>query len=467
MNGFPRTYLSRTLSIVLFLRLLVGATSHGIGLPALFSDHMVLQCNQPVPVWGWADPGESVTVTFAGMTKSTTTNAAGQWMVRLDPLESAQTGELVIRASQTITLTDVIVGEVWLASGQSNMHANLTARHPDRERVLDESDDPWVRQFTVERDVKHPARQLSGVWRKANRANLTASRTDGDSSVAYFFSRQIRTKLNRPVGVVHASVGATSIQSWSPGGRLFQTMIEPCAPFGIRGAIWYQGESDLERGKTAEYADLLQRHVSAWRNLWNQGDFPFLFVQLAPFQYSKKTVGPLKDAPVDPFELPRFWEIQSALRQSIPSAGLAVIHDSVPPTEIDNIHPLNKKIPGERLAALALAKVYEQTSTPCEGPFYRSMTVEGQSIRVHFSGAQGGLATRDGCAPDLFEIAGADLQYVPGSARIEDETVVVQSPLVPRPVAVRFGWHETARPNLMNCQGLPAFPFRSDRPNTP
>jgi len=434
-----------------------------VALATMFTDRVVLQAEAAVPVWGWADASEEVSVSISGQIKTTKADAAGNWRVTLDPLKAGEVGAMMVRARNTITIKDVLAGEVWLASGQSNMHANLGVRHPDKEKILDESDDPWVRQFTVVRNDKLASpRELAGVWRAANRANLTASRTDGDSSVAYFFSRELRKKLNRPVGVLHASVGATPIQAWMPGGKGYETMIEPLAPFAIRGAIWYQGESNLERNQTADYAELLTTHVAAWRKLWGQGEFPFLFVQLAPFRYSKKNVGPLKDNPVGPMELPLFWEAQTAARNTIPHSGIAVIHDSVPDTELDNIHPQNKRIPGERLAALALAKTYGQKDVAGEGPFYREMTVEGTKIRVKFTGIGTGLATRDGQAPNLFEIAAEDMRYVSAKAVIEGDSVLVSSANVPKPIAVRFAWSETARPNLMNKEGLPACPFRTD-----
>ncbi|MEQ1829312.1 MAG: sialate O-acetylesterase [Pirellula sp.] len=434
-----------------------------VSLATMFSDRVVLQAEVAVPVWGWADASEEVSVSISGQIKTTKSDAAGNWRLTLDPLKAGEVGAMTVRAKNTITIRDVLAGEVWLASGQSNMHANLGVRHPDKEKILDESDDPWVRQFTVVRnDNLESPRDLAGVWRAANRANLTSSRLHGDSSVAYFFSRELRKKLDRPIGVLHASVGATPIQAWSPGGRSYHTMIEPLAPFKIRGALWYQGESNFERNQTAEYTELFTQHVAAWRKLWGQGEFPFFFVQLAPFRYSQKTAGPLKDHSVGPLELPYFWEVQAALRNKVPNSGIAVIHDSVPDSDIDNIHPQNKRIPGERLAALALAKIYGHKDVTCEGPFYREMSAEGAKIRVKFTGIGTGLATRDGQAPNLFEIAGEDRKFAPAQAVIDGDSMLVSSSEVANPVAVRFAWSETARPNLMNKEGLPACSFRTD-----
>ena len=432
-----------------------------VTLATVFSNQMVLQRNQAVPVWGWADAGEVVSVSFAGQTKTAMADNGGKWLVKLDSLKAGDAGDMVVKGKNTITIKEVLVGEVWLASGQSNMHFNFLQRVVDGEQTLAESSDPWVRQFTVVRDDQLEAhRDLAGRWRMANRENLTASRNDGDSAVAYFFSRELRRRLNVPIGVLHASVGATPIQAWSPGGKSYRSMIQPLAPYGIRGVIWYQGESNLERAQTNDYAELLTKHVAAWRLLWGQGDFPFYFVQLAPFRYSHKKVGPLKDRPVGPLELPLFWEAQTAALNKIPMSGMAVIHDSV--TDLSNIHPANKRIPGERLALLALAKTYGLRDVVANGPLYREMSVEGAGIRVRFDHAGAGLATRDGKAPTFLQIAGEDRMFVTAQGVIEGDSLFISHPSVSKPVAVRCGWGEIAQPNLINKEGLPACPFRSD-----
>lgn len=434
-----------------------------VSVPAFFSDHMMLQAGAPAPVWGRADPGEEVTVTFSGRMRSARANAAGEWKVIFDDLVSGESGTLTIKATNTLTIRDVLVGEVWLASGQSNMHLNLAQmqRAPGVSEALASSTDPWVRQFTVVRGPKsNPVKGVTGFWRLASRESLISDRLNGDSAVAYFFSRELRRRLNRPVGVLHASIGATPIETWSKGGEGFERMVRPMAPFGIRGFLWYQGESNVHRFTGSRYAGMLADNVAFWRTTWGLGEIPFLFVQVAPYRYSAKAAAPSKGRPVSPLELPLFWEAQSAALKAVPRSGMAVIHDVI--TDLDNIHPENKRVPGERLALLAASLAYGDGSIVSAGPMFESVRAEGDCLRIRFTSVGSGLASRDGAPLDWFEVAGEDRKFVQALATLEKDSVVVRSPLVIKPVAVRFAWHETARPNLMNKEGLPAAPFRTD-----
>lgn len=433
-----------------------------VKLPGFFSDHMVLQAEMAVPVWGWADPGEKVTVTVANQTKSTTADPAGNWRMNLDKLRRGAAVTLVVEGKNTLVISDVLVGEVWLCAGQSNMALNFAVRIDDREKVLAEANDAWVRQFTVIRNgPAEPTRDAAGVWRIANKENLQGHRLNGDSAVGYFFSRELRRELNCPVGMINASVGATMIQTWSPGGRFYNGMIHPVAPYAMRGAIWYQGESNLLQSQSSTYAEMQRQMVAAWRQLWGQGDFPFYYVQIAPLHYSKKDWPPRKGEPIGPLALPEFWEAQTAALALVPNSGMAVIHDSV--TDLTNIHPANKQVPGRRLALLALAKTYGRKDLVFSGPVYHSMHIEGPRIRLRFTSIGSGLTTRDGQPPSFFEVAGEDRKFVPAEATIANDAVLVGNPAVPKPVAVRLGWIDHAQPNLMNKEGLPVWPFRTDR----
>ncbi len=434
-----------------------------ITLPAYFSDHMMLQADAPAPVWGWADPGEAVSASFAGQTQTAQANEKGEWRVTFTSLKPGTNSPLVLKGKNTLTVQDVLAGEVWLASGQSNMHLNLSQVHraPGVSEALATSADPWVRQFTVIRNDKaRSAKELAGFWRIANKENLTADRLHGDSAVAYFFARETRRRLNQPVGILHASIGATPIETWSKGGGGFETMVKPLAPYGIRGFLWYQGESNVHRFTGSRYTSLLSENVAFWRSTWGRNDLPFLYVQIAPNRYSTKNAAPSNGRPISPLELPLFWEAQSAALKTIPHSGMAVIHDSI--TDLDNIHPENKRVPGERLALLAASQVYGDKSVVASGPFFQSAQPEGAQIRIRFTSTGSGLATRNGAAPDGFQIAGEDRQFVPAEVTLEKDSALVRSPKVPKPVAVRFAWHEEARPNLMNKEGLPAAPFRTD-----
>lgn len=435
-------------------------TKSYVKLSPLFSDGTVLQRRQPVPIWGTAGPGEAVTVEFAGQAKTATADPKGAWRVTLDPLaENDEPQTLVIRGRyETRSLRDVLVGEVWLASGQSNMHWTFSpGQTVDRnEEELAAASDPLVRQFTVKKGgANAPAASVSGTWRRASRHDLLVGGTSGDSALAYFFARELKAGLRVPVGVINASVGGTPIEQWSPGGGLYNAMIHPVAPFAIRGAIWYQGESNCINGDGAKYTARQTGMVEAWRNRWETPGLPFFYVQIAPFLYSARP-----NSPLTPESLPEFWMAQTAaLRQA--HTGMAVINDIT--GDPGDIHPRNKQDVGKRLARKALVQVYRQTDLVDSGPMFREVKVENGKLRIAFDHAQGGLDTSDGKAPSHLEIAGADGKFVPATGAIDGETLLIHSDAVPQPAAARYGWHESAMPNLRNRAGLPAAPFHTGK----
>ena len=493
----------------LLVVLLAIPLSADVRLPHVIGSHMVLQRDMPLPIWGWADAGEEVTVKIADRRATTTADDQGRWKVRLKPLPAGGPFDMTVAGKNTITLTDILIGEVWVGSGQSNMQLSVRrAAFPQRETAA--ADYPKIRLFEVPRKpAGKPVDDVDAQWRVCSPAAVS-----GFSAVAYYFGRKLHKELDVPVGLIESAWGGTRIEPWTsqagfagvPGfddvleriaeaesiyaeavaqtlpryeawltevrkafdaGKsvskppawpvhplasqkqptgLYNAMIHPLVPFAIRGAIWYQGEASC--GDGAKYAEMMKALIGGWRGVWGEGDFPFYFVQIAPYS---KLYG--KD------QLPILWEAQTAA-MAIPNTGMIVTTDI---GNVDDIHPNNKQDVGRRLALWALAKTYGRDNLVCSGPLYKSMTVESHKVRLSFDYVGGGLTSRNDGPLNWFEIAGEDRKFVPARGTIDGETVVVSSDKVAAPVAVRFGWDNAAEPNLMNKEGLPASPFRTDR----
>jgi sialate O-acetylesterase len=447
--------------------LLAPAAAKGdVRLPHVIGDRMVLQQKTPVPIWGWADPGEKVTVTLASDAVTTTADAGGNWSVKFAPLAAGGPLKMTVAGKNTVTISDVLVGEVWVCSGQSNMQWPVN-RADDAEEEIAAADYPQIRLFTVTRNTaEEPVDDCEGQWAKCSPQTVPEF-----SAVGYFFGRTLHDRLDVPIGLINSSWGGTIAEAWTSheallgnpdfepilqradpfnpktpnqASNLYNGMIHPLIPFAIRGAIWYQGESNCTRAE--QYQKLFPVMISDWREKWGQGDFPFLYVQLAPFRYARN----------DPACCAELREAQR-LTLSLANTGMAVTTDIGNTTDI---HPTNKQEVGRRLALWALAKTYGK-SLVYSGPLYRSMSVEGDAIRIELDHVGGGLVARDRPLTD-FTIAGKDGAFVPAAATIDGDTVVVRSAKVPKPVAVRFGWRDDAEPNLFNKEGLPASPFRTD-----
>ena len=467
------------LGVLLFLPLALQAE---VKLPAIFGDNMVLQAQQSVPVWGWAAPGAAVTVTFAGETESTHAAADGKWLVRLgkqSPSFKPQT--LAVSAGDTVTLTNILVGEVWLASGQSNMEKPI-GKQPGQipcfnaEQELAAAEFPNIRIFKVEKMLSATPREDLSKYRGWQSCSSNALNSISFSAAAYFFGREIHTNLNVPVGLIESSWGGTKIEPWTPpvgftaipslAGLattvinpnklpnttptvLYNAMIAPLAGFAIRGALWYQGESNV--GNT-NYDLRMTALIGGWRQLWHEGDFPFYFVQIAPYKYIKNLTN--YSADTDP--LPGFWVQQSRAARNIKNSGMVVTTDLV--DDLNNIHPRDKQSVGHRLALLALDETYDK-EVASESPAFARMKIKGGVAVLKFKHTEGRLVSKDGQPLTWFSIAGADGQFVPAAAKIVGETVVVSAASVPQPAAVRFAWGQLAQPNLVNGAGLPAEPF--------
>jgi sialate O-acetylesterase len=507
----------KTWSVLLVTLSLAPAVRADVKLPGVFGEHMVLQRETPVPVWGWAEAGEKVTVTFAGQSQTATADSAGKWSIKLAALPAAASPQtLKVQASNTLEFSDVLVGEVWLCSGQSNMAMTVNGVL-DKVAELAAANWPQLRMLTVARKTaEQPQENCTGAWQVCSPQTV-----GGFSATAYFFGRELHRQLNVPVGLINSSWGGTPIQAWTslpahtavpelaplvtsltkaidsynpaaakerhekqlakwkeeleqapdqaardaqnrrkprlqedprlaPGsvGRLFNGMVVPLAPYAIRGAIWYQGEANA--GGAALYGLQMRTMITEWRTLWQQGDFPFLFVQLPNFMKPQE-----KPSETNGWPLIREQFLQTL---AVKNTGLAVTIDV---GEANDIHPKNKQAVGQRLAQWALAKTYGKTVVAC-GPLYRSMQPAGNKITLAFDYVGEGLAVREGGKLKGFAIAGEDRKFVWAEAQVVGQTVVVSSPDVAAPMAVRYAWANNPDCNLINQAGLPASPFRTD-----
>lgn len=486
----------RRLSTAPLLAALAVFARAEVSLPQIFTDHMVLQRDQPVAVWGTAAPGESVTVRFAGDTQSAVADSSGAWSIRLHPLTADATGrELVVAASNTITLSDVLVGEVWFCSGQSNMEKPLGTRSgqqpcDDHEAEIAAASHPLLRLFQVPRNNRPVEGDLSLRWLPCTPENINGTHF---SAAGYYFGRRLLEELRIPVGLIHSSVGGTRIEPWTPReafanyplltdvaaalssgekhhgqgiGNLYASMVRPFVPYTLRGWLWYQGESNLMTHDAPGYAEKTRALIESWRSAWNLPEAPFLHVQLAPYAYSRRK----QPNPMSPEALPLFWEAQDR-SLTIPRTGQAVINDSV--TNFGDIHPTNKKVVGERLALVALRQTYGRADLVASGPRFKSLDRHDSTLVASFEFSDG-LAARDGGELKGFSVAGEDRVFQPARAIIRDGRVHASAPAVLEPVALRYGWHERHGGNLVNAAGLPARSFRSDewpadstRPATP
>jgi sialate O-acetylesterase len=500
---------------LLMIGLLTGASiSAQVTLPKVLSSHMVVQRDQPVHVWGMAAPGENVSVSFRGETQSTVTGNLGRWSVYLRPGEAGGPFEMVVKGlppaqaaggdaattESAITLDDVLVGDVWVASGQSNMEFRLR------------------QAATADQDLPHAANsriRLMMVKQKASEYALDDVNSEGwvtstpetakdFSAVGWYFAREIEACEHVPVGVIDSTWGGTVVEawtrvsalgenaalapvfaewgkmtdresdallrdkdeqrlraeakaqgklepqfpwhppllSWGPG-MLWNGMIAPLTPFPIRGVIWYQGESNSKLVRAPLYGSIFETMIKDWRRAWGVGDFPFLFVQISNFKSSQE----------------EDWAMlreQQRRTLELENTAMAVTIDIGNP---DNVHPTDKVDVGLRLALAARALSYGEDIS-YSGPIFEQARPEGHAIRVRFEHHAKGLTAKGGTLTG-FEVAGADGKFVPATATIDGNTVVAQSPLVVEPVYVRYGWANSPECNLFNGIGLPASPFTS------
>ncbi|MCC3160425.1 hypothetical protein LJ737_24525 [Hymenobacter sp. 15J16-1T3B] len=473
--------LLRPFALLSLLALTAPAAQARVQLPRVLGHGMVLQREKPVPIWGTAAPGEAVTVQFGGQQQRTTAAADGSWRITLAPLKASGVGaELTVRGTNEIRLREVLVGEVWLCSGQSNMEYTMRKNskvtvppqpEPNPLTELERAHNPQIRIFLVNRKELAKPDSLHRGWSIAQDSALRAF-----SAPAYFFAQELQRQLGVPVGVISSAVPGSRIEPWiseaafradsyyqqpvgGDPGKFYEPMIRPLVPFALRGFCWYQGESNCFLAETSSYTHKMRTLIESWRAAWQDAALPFYYVQLAPFKYSESKE---PKQPLTPETLPLFWEAQEAVLAQVPRTDLIVATDLV--TKLDDIHPPYKWQIGRRLAYLALHDTYGRRAVAAHGPVFRSLHVKGPTAEISFQPLQGHLVSRDGQPLTGFTVAGADGVFVPAQARIKGRRVLVTAPGVARPAAVRFAWHEAAQPNLFSDRGLPARPFRTDKP---
>ena len=474
-----------------------------VRLPNVIGSNMVLQRDRELILWGWADPGEEVTVKLGDSAAKSAANGKGEWNVKLPAQEAGGPHTVTVSGKNTIELTNVLVGEVWLGSGQSNMEMSVFRTSSRVKDDVASARYPKIRLFNVAPKKKAhilPQENVdsSVVWTECSPETVT-----NFSAVAYYFGKYLHKELDVPVGLINSSWGGTRIEAWTPPAgfaliddpaikaigeqqskqvsqfvtavekaqaaneqppqspanhvtpfALYNGNIHPLSPFPIRGVLWYQGESN--QGDGMAYAKKMEALIKSWRSAWGQGDFPFLYVQLAP--YRSKVYGRGNKELVD--ALPEIWEAQAAVLRSVPNTGMCVTTDI---GNLGDVHPANKDEVGRRLSLWALAKTYGRENLVCSGPLYKSLKIEGSKIRLEFEYAADGLASRDGQPLSWFQIADDAGDFVEATAVIEGQTVVVSSDKVAKPTSVRFGWNQIAEPNLINKARLRASPFRTGR----
>ncbi|HKJ31801.1 MAG TPA: sialate O-acetylesterase [Balneolales bacterium] len=462
-----KTFASIILAVlVLTINLSAYAQLH---LPSIESDNMVLQQNRSIQFRGWAGPIQKIQVvaSWNNDTLKTVTPSDAEWSVTLKTPKAGGTYHITVIGDTTLVIHNVLIGEVWLCSGQSNMEFSPSWHPKYFKSVIEKAHHPELRFFKVDKmSAPYPQKLIQGKWQVCTPKSVRSF-----SAAGYFFGRELRKKLNEPVGLIESAWGGTPVEAWTPSevfaqhtklavsaakltpvpwcpvrpSVTYNAMIHPLVKYPIAGVIWYQGEENTANPSTYEatFSDM----IHSWRGLWHK-QFPFYFVQIAPFAYGQ------------PYSAALVREAQLKTWEHMPKTGMVVTTDITGDTT--NIHPYDKIDVGRRLADWALTKTYGMKGISYSGPLYQSMTVKGNKTILHFKFAQNGLMKKGRGPLKDFMIAGADHHFVPAKAKIKGSTVVVYSSSVHHPVAVRFGFSNTAEPNLFNKAGLPASPFRTD-----
>jgi sialate O-acetylesterase len=439
-------------------------------LPDIFSDNMVLQQHTILPLWGWANPMDTIKMicSWDHDTLVTITSAFARWEIAL-PTPAAG-GPYTIKVeggNNSVVINNVLIGENWLCSGQSNMEFSASWKTMSNwQSDTAAAQDTQIRFFHINRiTAAWPQTEVRGKWEICSPASMFEF-----SAVGYFFGRSLNEHLHVPIGLIESSWGGTPVEAWMPDSIFrndmalaasakvlkpvpwcpmvpavcFNAMLSPLVHFPIAGVIWYQGETNV--AKPGTYASAFSKMIRCWRNLWKES-FPFYFVQIAPYNYGNAdSAALLREAQLNTF-------------RNIAGTGIVVTTDIT--SDTNNIHPTDKLDVGNRLASWALANNYKQSGIVYSGPLYRGMEVRGNKIKIIFDFASSGLKVHGGEISNLW-IAGSNRKFYPAKALIRDSTLEAFSPMVRVPEAVRLGFSNTATPNLFNAAGLPASPFRTD-----
>lgn len=462
--------LTRITGMAVGLSLLISAVQAQISLPAVFADHMVLQQKSDVPVWGWARASATIKVVGSWAPHDTVTTVVrpdGNWNVALKTAEAGGPYSLSISGDGNCELKDVMLGEVWLCSGQSNMEWTPMSNIDNRDAEIAAANYPDIRFFHIaKRGAATPQNDCDATW-----AVCTPETMKNTSAIAYFFGRNLQKELDVPVGLIVSAWGGTPAEVWTPRelvmenkeireaipdktypwwpvepGVLYNQMIHPVVPYSLAGVLWYQGESN--RDHASSYGVLLKTMIESWRKDFGK-ELPFYQVQIAPHTYNANDNGPA---------LVR--EHQEWISRTVPATGMVVVSDCV--ADIKDIHPTDKQSVGLRLANMALGKTYGRLASGYESPVFKSLTVNKNKAIVSFLYADNGLMCKDKQITG-FRIAGADGVFHPAKAQIKDQTVILTSPKVKNPVTVHYCFDDATIGNLFNKEGLPVAPFRSDR----
>ncbi|MEO5562190.1 MAG: sialate O-acetylesterase [Chitinophagaceae bacterium] len=456
--------MKKNVSLLLLLTLIFITSFATIRLPAVISSNMVLQQQSSVTFWGWADPSEKIVITnsWSNSKDSVVATSNANWKIKINTPAAGGPYTITIKGWNTIVLNNVLIGEVWICSGQSNMEMSNTSHIRDE---LPTSKNDNIRFFHIPRATSaYPQDNCEAKWEVCGPQSLTWF-----SAVGYFFGKKLQKDLNVPIGLIESAWGGTPAESWTPSevitsdpvmkeaaaklpvtpwgpnlpGYIYNAMIAPVTNFQIAGTIWYQGEANV--GIPFTYEKTMSSMITAWRKLW-QKDFPFYYVQIAPFKYDKK------------FEGAALMEQQSKL-QSVPNTGMIVITDLV--DDIKDIHPKNKYDVGMRLANLALSQTYKQNIL-AKSPMFKTMEINKNKVTIFFDNAPNGFITKGNAKATEFYLAGEDKVFLPAVVKIEKDKIILTNKQITNPVAARFSFSNTAMSNFFSKEGLPVNPFRTD-----